>query len=60
MLPKIYGKNLDQFEIATDGKIVLSVKGTESLYIDTDLTKLTIEASNQSLKLNKSISVNFD
>ena len=51
MLPKIYGKNLDQFEIATDGKIVLSVQGTESLYIDTDLTKLTIEASNQSLKL---------
>ena len=53
LLPKIYGKNLDQFEIATDGKIVLSVQGVESMYIDTntDNTKLSIEASNQSIQL---------
>ena len=54
LLPKIYGKNLDQFEIATDGKIVLSVQNTESLYIDTEangtFSNLVFEASNQSLE----------
>ena len=55
LLPKIYGKNLDQFEIATDGKIVLSVQDTESLYIDTadnggTYRNLIFEASNQSLE----------
>jgi hypothetical protein len=50
LLPKIYGQNLDQFEIAADGKIVLTVQGLESMYINTDQSKLSIEASNQSLQ----------
>ena len=58
LLPKIYGSNLSELEVASDGQIVLTVDSTRSLVIDAKPDDfLDIKGENKKLNLTSTLSV---
>ena len=60
LLPKIYGSNLSELEVASDGQIVLTVDNTRSLFIsqdNDDANQLNILGENKKINLRSTLSV---
>ena len=57
LLPKIYGSNLSELEVASDGQIVLTVNNTRSLFISEANDILEIKGEGKEINLTSTLSV---